>query len=44
MVAENAEKVLEKLATTEKAKTVIERELDGKTRVTSSSWESEKSF
>jgi hypothetical protein len=41
---DNLEKVLEKLATTEKTTLVIARELDGKMRVTSGSWEGEKVF
>jgi hypothetical protein len=36
------EKVLEKLATSDKATIVVERQSDGKTRVTSSSWDREK--
>jgi hypothetical protein len=36
------EKVLEKLATTEKSTIVIERAPEGKIRVTSGSWEGEK--
>ena len=35
---DNLEKVLEKLATSEKTTIVIARELDGKMRVTSGSW------
>ncbi len=38
------EKVLERLATTEKSTLVVARELDGKMRVTSGSWEREKVF
>jgi hypothetical protein len=38
------EKVLERLATTEKSTTVIERQPDGKMRVTSGSWDCEKVF
>lgn len=41
---ENLEKVLERLATSEKTTIVIARELDGKMRVTSGSWEGEKVF
>jgi hypothetical protein len=41
---DNREKVLEKLATTEKTTIVVARELDGKMRVTSGSWEGEKVF
>jgi hypothetical protein len=36
------EKVLEKLATSDKATIVIERQPDGKMRVTSGSWDGEK--
>jgi hypothetical protein len=38
------EKVLEKLATSDKATIVIERQPDGKMRVTSGSWDGEKVF
>ena len=38
------EKVLDRLATTEKATIVIERAPDGKMRVTSGSWDREKVF
>jgi hypothetical protein len=38
----SAEKVLEKLATSDKATIVIERQSDGKMRVTSGSWDGEK--
>ena len=38
------EKVLEKLATSEKTTLVVSRELDGKMRVTLGSWEGEKVF
>jgi hypothetical protein len=38
------EKVLERLATSEKTTLVIARELDGKMLVTSGSWEGEKVF
>jgi hypothetical protein len=37
-------KVLEKLATTDKATLAIEKQPHGKTRVTSGSWEGEKVF
>jgi hypothetical protein len=40
--AENLEKVLERLAATEKSTIVIERQPDGKMRVTSGSWDGEK--
>jgi hypothetical protein len=36
------EKVLEKLATSDKATIVVERQSDGKMRVTSGSWDGEK--
>jgi hypothetical protein len=39
---EKHEKVLEKLATSDKATIVIERQPDGKMRVTSGSWDGEK--
>jgi hypothetical protein len=39
---ENLEKVLEKLATSEKSTIVIQREQNGKMRVTSGSWDGEK--
>jgi len=39
-----AEKVLERLATTEKSTIVIERQPDGKMRATSGSWDWEKVF
>jgi hypothetical protein len=42
MRPEKLEKVLEKLATSDKATIVIERQLDGKMRVTSGSWDGEK--
>ena len=42
MAPENAEKVLERLATTERVTIVVEREIDGKMRVTSGSWDGEK--
>jgi hypothetical protein len=38
------EKVLERLATSEKCTIVVAREIDGKMRVTSGSWEGEKVF
>jgi hypothetical protein len=38
------EKVLERLATTEKSTIVIARDPDGKMRVTSGSWDGEKVF
>jgi hypothetical protein len=38
------EKVLERLATTEKSTIVIERQPDSKMRVTSGSWDGEKVF
>jgi hypothetical protein len=38
------EKVLEKLATSQKTTIVIDREHDGKMRVTSGSWDGEKVF
>ena len=41
---DSPEKVLEKLATTEKITIVVAREIDGKMRVTSGSWEGEKVF
>jgi hypothetical protein len=44
MRVKNREKVLEKLATTEKSTIVIERQPDGKIRVTSGSWDGEKVF
>jgi hypothetical protein len=42
MGPEKHEKVLEKLATSDKATIVIERQSDGKMRVTSGSWDGEK--
>jgi hypothetical protein len=39
---ENLEKVIEKLATTERSTIVVERAPEGKIRVTSSSWDAEK--
>lgn len=42
MRADIEEKVLEKLATSDKATIVIERQPDGKMRVTSGSWDGEK--
>ena len=44
MAPENLEKVLERLATTEKSTIVIERQPEGKMRVTSGSWDGEKVF
>jgi hypothetical protein len=41
---DNLEKVLEKLAISEKTTIVVAREIDGKIRVTSGSWEGEKVF
>jgi hypothetical protein len=38
------EKVLERLATTDKSTIVIERQPDGKMRATSGSWDGEKVF
>jgi hypothetical protein len=38
------EKVLERLATSDKTTIVIERQSDGKMRVTSGSWDGEKVF
>jgi len=42
MLLENAEKVLEKLVTSDRITIVIERQPDGKMRVTSASWDGEK--
>jgi hypothetical protein len=42
MRTDSPEKVLEKLATSDKATVVIERQSVGKTRVTSGSWDGEK--
>ena len=42
MRTDTTEKVLEKLATSDKATIVIERQPDGKMRVTSGSWDGEK--
>jgi hypothetical protein len=42
MRVENPEKVLERLATSEKTTLVIARDHDGKMRVTSGSWDGEK--
>ena len=39
-----AEKVLERLAVTEKSTTIIKRQPGGKMRVTSGSWDGEKVF
>ena len=44
MRTETLPKVLEKLATSEKSTIVVERQPDGKMRVTSGSWEAEKVF
>jgi hypothetical protein len=44
MRADIEEKVLEKLATSDKATIVFERESGGKMRVTSGSWDGEKVF
>ena len=44
MRTDTAEKVLEKLATSDKATIVIERQPDGKMRVTSGSCDGEKVF
>jgi hypothetical protein len=44
MRADIEEKVLEKLATSEKIGIIIERQPDGKMRVTSASWDGEKVF
>jgi hypothetical protein len=44
MQVEKLEKVLEKLATSDKTTIVIERLTDGKMRVTSGSWDGERSF
>jgi hypothetical protein len=44
MRVENAEKVIERLATTESASLIVKREPDGKMRVTSGSWDGEKVF
>jgi hypothetical protein len=44
MRTDTTEKVLEKLATSDKATIVIERQPDGKMRVTSGSWDEEKVF
>jgi hypothetical protein len=42
MRTDNLEKVLEKLATTEKTTLVLARDTEGKIRVTSGSWDGEK--
>ncbi len=42
MRVENLEKVIEKLATTERSTIVVERAPEGKIRVTSGSWDGEK--
>ena len=39
-----AEKVLERLATSDKTTIVIEKQRDGQMRVTSGSWDGEKAF
>jgi hypothetical protein len=44
MRADIEEKVLEKLATSDKIGIIIERQPDGKMRVTSASWDGEKVF
>jgi hypothetical protein len=44
MRTDTTEKVLEKLATSDKATIVLERQPDGKMRVTSGSWDGEKVF
>jgi hypothetical protein len=44
MAPETLEKVLEKLAVTEKASIVIAKEPGGKMRVSSGSWDGEKVF
>ena len=44
MRTDSPEKVLEKLATSDKATIVVERQSDGKMRVTSGSWDGEKVF
>jgi hypothetical protein len=44
MRVKNREKVLAKLATTEKTTIVIERQAEGKIRVSSSPWDAEKVF
>jgi hypothetical protein len=44
MRAESEEKVLEKLATSDKVSLVIEKQPDGKMRVTSGSWDGERVF
>jgi hypothetical protein len=44
MQSQNLEKVVEKLATTERITIVYERSPEGKLRVTSGSWEGGKSF
>ncbi len=42
MRTDTTEKVLEKLATSDKASIIVERQPDGKMRVTSGSWDGEK--
>jgi hypothetical protein len=44
MRADIEEKVLEKLATSDKISIIVERQPDGKMRVTSGSWDGEKVF
>jgi hypothetical protein len=44
MRVENLEKVLDRLATADKCTIVVERQPDGKMRVTSGSWGGEKVF
>jgi hypothetical protein len=44
MRTDSPEKALEKLATSDKATIVVERQSDGKMRVTSGSWDGEKVF
>jgi hypothetical protein len=44
MRTDATEKVLEKLATSDKVSLIIERQPDGKMRVTSGSWDGEKVF
>jgi hypothetical protein len=44
MRVELADKVIEKLATSDRITIVIERQADGKMRITSSSWDGEKVF
>jgi hypothetical protein len=42
MAPDSTEKVLERLATSDKATIVFEKQTDGKIRVTSGSWDNEK--